>query len=118
MLIHQILNIKGVEVAGNHNKVNLFALLILSEPLTLLPNLWHLLESFGTLLGLKIKESKALNKTIDPAIPANLQTQFKFSWELHKLKYLGVYLTTSWDTMYAVNYQPLNHHLNSLLANW
>lgn len=122
MLIRTSSDIKGIEVAGHHYKLNLFAddaLLVLTQPLTSLPNMWKLLNSFGDISGLKVNnaKSKALNISLGLDMRKELQKHFQFKWEQSKLKYLGMYLTHSWDTMYAANY-PLLKHLNTLLTTW
>lgn len=56
-------DIQGVEVAGYHHKLCLFAddiLLFLTSPLITTPNLFCILERFTSILGLEVNQQKSL----------------------------------------------------------
>lgn len=68
-LIHDISNIRGLEVGGHHYKLCLFAgdvLLFMTFPLTSTPNHLKLLEDLGQIYTLKVNliKTKALNISI------------------------------------------------------
>lgn len=115
-------NIKGLELAGVTHKLAMFAddmLLYVSSLLISLPNLLSLINRFAAFSGLCINpvKSKALNVTLPTSEYESIRTQFPFQWPA-ALPYLGIFLTSSYDSLYAANYPPLIASLRRMLGLW
>lgn len=115
--IRECSDIKGVECGDREHKSAFFAddiLLMVSMPITTLPNLYGILQPFSRLSGLSTNEEKstALNISLSD------RTSYKFVWEPVALPYLGSYITTFMQTLYSQNYPALYKRLTTDLTNW
>lgn len=105
-------DINGIHCGDLEHKCALSAddiLLLLSTPVTSLPNLFHLMCHFFVISGLTIKHTKsvALNLSLDADTVAQLRNSFPFKWQIKALPYLRILLTPTIDTLYQTNYPPL-----------
>uniref|UniRef100_A0A8C5MEI7 Reverse transcriptase domain-containing protein n=1 Tax=Leptobrachium leishanense TaxID=445787 RepID=A0A8C5MEI7_9ANUR len=118
--IRQRPDITGIVVGDASYKLCLFAnnsLLTITQPQISLPNLYSCLSSFGALSGYKINISKleALNISLSLDMTLLLKSTFAFRWGPHRIQYLGVYLTSHPNQLYAANYPDMIKHIKSLL---
>ncbi|KAM9308203.1 uncharacterized protein PAF06_012368 [Gastrophryne carolinensis] len=95
-------------------------LLTISNPLISLPNLLQLMGTFARVSGLQVNtaKSRALNINLAPETARQLQLDYDFQWENRAIKYLGVSITNSYDTLFAANFVPLQRKLFALLDKW
>lgn len=54
----------------------------------------------------------------NPPLLTSLQGRFSFAWTSHYFKYLGILLTSSYNTFYETNYTPLFTNIKALLKLW
>ena len=104
-------------------KLSLFAddiLLTLTHPSTSLPALHNTLSTFGVLSGFKINQSKteALPINVSPDVLESLRDKFNYRWCSSSLKYLGVYITSSYSTLYQANFPPMFAEIARLFNLW
>lgn len=116
-------NVTGIPYAGCEFKLSLFAddaLLTLTNHLTTLPNLLHLLTLFSSISGLRINlgKSVALNVSLDPNLVARLQSHFPFHWATLYIDYLGVQMTPTYSSLLTASYYPLLQSLTILMHTW
>lgn len=116
-------SIQGMDVRDNTYKVAAYAddlLFFITSPYTTIPNLSRTLEIYDYISNLKINYSKseALNLTIPPEKIALLKANCPFKWETATLKYLGVWLTSSINTLYGKNVLPLLNEIEKDLRTW
>lgn len=115
-------NIKGVQCGPHTHKCTLFddILLFVTSPTTSLPNLCKLLETFESLLGLRVNmdKSQALNISLQPAEVDRLKPSFKFKWSDSSIRYLGINLTPKFEQLYQANFPPMFCKLESDLLSW
>lgn len=121
--IHQDMNIHGLLVRGRKFKISLFTddvYLTLTQPRVTLPNLHKLLDEFWSLLGYKINPSKseAVPLNLPPSEVQSRSSSFPYAWKFFAIKYLGVYITPSYKTLYNVNFRLLFTSFRTLLAKW
>ena len=121
--IRQNPNIRGIPVHTRDFKISLFAddvLLTLTQPQVSLPNLHVELDRYSALSGYKINNSKteALPLNIPHRTLSALSQSFGYAWKTSALKYLGVYLTPSYDTLYKANFPQLYTSIRASLAKW
>lgn len=122
-LIRSDPNIKGIELAGCHHKVCLFAddiLLFMSSPHITAPNLLSVLNHFAHILGLtgNYQKSTALNISLPPSDLQLAKDSLPFSWTPHRLPYLGIQLTPKITDLYSANFPPLLKQVTELLSQW
>lgn len=122
-LIRNTPDIKGIELAGHHHKLCLFAddiLVFLSRPHISTPNLLLTLENFAQISGLYINPTKsnALNISLSQTELQQAQTSLPFNWVPKQLPYLGIQITTSLKDLFAVNYLPLLKQITALMKQW
>lgn len=116
-------NIKGVRCRQSVHKCALFAdniLLFVTSPITFLPNINRLLESFGNISGLKVNmnKSQALNISLPPSLAEQLKPSYKFKWHSTSIRYLGINLTPKIDQLYPANFPPMYRKLENDLQSW
>ncbi|XP_077321582.1 uncharacterized protein LOC143955402 [Lithobates pipiens] len=116
-------NIHGIPVRTRDFKVSLFAddvLLSLTQPHISLPNLHKELDAYSLLSGYKINSSKteALPLNMTPRTLSTLSHSFHYAWKTSSLKYLGVHLTPSYETLYKANFPQLFRDIRASLAKW
>uniref|UniRef100_A0A803J749 Reverse transcriptase domain-containing protein n=1 Tax=Xenopus tropicalis TaxID=8364 RepID=A0A803J749_XENTR len=121
--IRQNPNIKGFQVGPTEHKISLFAddiLLTLTSPQTTLPNLLTTLEKFQSIAGYKINPSKshALPLQMPSSEIKLLQLNFDYKWEKETITYLGINLTSAYQTLYNANYPKLLDKLKKDLTIW
>uniref|UniRef100_A0A803K0Y7 Reverse transcriptase domain-containing protein n=1 Tax=Xenopus tropicalis TaxID=8364 RepID=A0A803K0Y7_XENTR len=121
--IRQNSNIKGFQVGPTEYKISLFAddiLLTLSSPQTSLPNLITTLEKFQSTTGYKINPTKSHALPLHMSKPELklLQLNFDYKWEKDAITYLGINLTSSYQTLYSANYPKLIEKLKRDLITW
>lgn len=118
--LRENVNIKGIVRGGIENKVSLYAddmLLYLTDPSASLPKLLDLLNTFGQISRYKINIQKSELMPVNSAYQlASLHTlPFPIKISLHKIKYLGIWVTQKFTDLYEANFPPL---LNSLKKIW
>lgn len=116
-------NIKGVNCGLNTHKCALFAddlLLFVTSPITTLPNINGLLQTFGEVSGLRVNmtKSQALNISLNPALVERLKLSFNFNWSDSSIRYLGINLTPSIDSLYQANFPPMYRRLEEDIRTW
>lgn len=116
-------DITGIQVRDREFKLSLFAddvLLTLSNPHTSLPNLLALLHKFGALSGYKVNQSKteALPIRIASPLLSSLKSNYSFHWRDSSLRYLGVFITPSFASLYGANFPRLYAEIRKLLEKW
>lgn len=116
-------DIRGVSVRGREFKISLFAddvILTLTQPRISLPNLHAELDKYGALSGYKINTSKseALPINISDKETTHLKANFTYHWKTNSLKYLGVHITTKFNTLYQENFPPIYRSIRALLTSW
>lgn len=115
-------DIRGLELAGMHHKLALFAdnvLVYVRSPHTSLSNLLSLLHSSASLSGLQVNQTKscALNVLLPDVIQHSLATNFSYHWS-HSVSYLWINLTPIHHSLYMANYPSLIRSLTRLLELW
>lgn len=116
-------DITGIVVRDREFKLSLFAddvLLTLTNPHISLPNLLALLRNFGSLSGYKINQNKteALPIHFPQSLLSTLKSNYDYHWRESSIKYLGVYLTTSYSSLYGANFPRLYTELRKLMEKW
>lgn len=114
-------DIHGVRCGKQIHKCALFAddiLLLMTSPLTSLPNICKLLDKFGTISGLKVNfaKSMALNVNLPEHLGARLKEQFRFVWSDRVIPYLRINLNASIDHLYRANFPPIYRKLEEDLT--
>uniref|UniRef100_A0A803JI52 Reverse transcriptase domain-containing protein n=1 Tax=Xenopus tropicalis TaxID=8364 RepID=A0A803JI52_XENTR len=121
--IRNNINISGLQTESNHHKICLFAddiLLMITRPLTTLPNLINTFDKYAEISGLKINYTKtyAMNMNLPPPQLKLLQLNFDFKWQPAYLKYLGIKITPQIQDLYRTNYPPLWKNVMTTLKTW
>lgn len=116
-------NIRGIKIGDNEYKTLLFAddiMLNLAEPEISLPPLFEILQNFSKISGLKCNQDKseALNISIPDKQLNEIQSRFPFKWAEESITYLGINLTTSYNTLYKNNYPKLFSFLKAEMTSW
>lgn len=95
-------------------------LLTLTQSHVSLPNHHMELDRYSLLSGYKINTSKteALPLNIPDRTLSHLMQSFDYSWKTSTLKYLGVNLTSTYNTLYKANFPPLYTSIKASLAKW
>lgn len=77
----------------------------LLDPVISLMVLMQELQHFGMLSNFKINltKSEILPIRISPAMANNLKSAFPLTWASSSLRYVGIRLTDSFDTLYTIN---------------
>lgn len=114
-------DVKGIECKGGVHKCTLFAddiLMVMSLPITTLPNLYAILQPFSKISSLTINHEKswALNISLQDSTVEALNFSNKFAWETEALPYLGIHLTPSIPMLYFRNYPALYKCLTADMA--
>ena len=112
---------EGVSRAGTVHKLSLYAddlLLYMSNPVASLPVVLNILDNFGSYSGYKLNLYKSeilpinsLAKSISPAF-------FPFRHVTDGFKYLGVYVTDSFNQLFPKNFTPLLEKCRVDFARW
>ena len=119
--IRQSDNIKGISIKGDQHKSALFAddvLIFLSQPSDSLPELFKLLNEFGTYSGYKLNVQKTQILTLNYLPTRQIQDKFNLKWGQTTLKYLGIMLPKDISTLAKVNYDPLLSKIKSDIQRW
>ena len=116
-------SIKGIELAGYHHKLCLFAddiLIFMSSPHITAPNVINKLDHFAHISGLKINMQKsiALNVSLPPDILQQAKISLPFTWSATHLSYLGIVLTPDLKDILSTNYPPLLRKISNYLKQW
>uniref|UniRef100_A0A6I8Q4E7 Reverse transcriptase domain-containing protein n=1 Tax=Xenopus tropicalis TaxID=8364 RepID=A0A6I8Q4E7_XENTR len=122
-LIRENTDITGLSQNSTQHKVCLFAdniLMLITKPLTTLPNLINIFNKFAEISGLNINYSKshALNINLPQTTVKLLKLNFDFHWQTQHLKYLGINITANIQDLYKHNYPSLWKELTEMLENW
>ena len=113
--------ISGIYRAGEEHKLSLYAddlLIYVSDPVSSVPHIVHVLEGFGTFSGYK------LNFTKSECYPVNdlaLQIQdgtLPFHMSRNGFRYLGINITRDMQSLYQENYYPLFEKVKLDLIKW
>ncbi|KAM9320113.1 alpha-taxilin [Gastrophryne carolinensis] len=59
-----------------------------------------------------------MNINVPQDMWSRLQAAYDFRWEKDRVKYLGINLTNSYDTLFKANYIPLRQKLLGLIKSW
>ncbi len=95
-------------------------LLYLTNPSASLPKAMDLLKTFGQIPGYKINIQKSELTAVNSACQlASLHTlPFPIKISLHKIKYLGIWVTQKFTNLYEANFPPLLNSLKKDLDRW
>lgn len=121
--IHNHPDIKQILMRQREYKLSLFAndiLLIITDPLLSRQSLHDLLFNYGCLSGYKVNTSKteALPILLSLDLLSTLQQAYTYRWCSQSLKYLGVQLTSTYSSLFTVNYPPLFKEIQKMLRQW
>lgn len=105
-------NIRGIKVGEEDHKLAAYAddiLFFITSPRITLLNLMKSLKEYGEILNFKMNPAKSETLNINALKPEehSYQKDFPFVWGKKELKYLGVEITTSTETLYQLNFLPL-----------
>lgn len=95
-------------------------LLLLTSPITSLPNLCRLLKEFTVISGLQVNYTKsyALNISLKLDTVTTLQSTFEFRWSDSSIDHLGIKLTAKIEQLYSANFPPIYHKPEVNLGNY
>uniref|UniRef100_A0A8C5N3B5 Reverse transcriptase domain-containing protein n=1 Tax=Leptobrachium leishanense TaxID=445787 RepID=A0A8C5N3B5_9ANUR len=115
--------IPGLKGTTQDHKVTAYAddlLFFLTEARHSLPAVLSAFDTFGKLAGLKINMSKSeiLNVSVPEDEAGRLQSSFPFHWCTSKMKYLGVWLSSTPSDLYDLNYLPLLGTIRADMTVW
>lgn len=116
-------DITGLTVGAVEHKLSAYAddvLFHLTNPLVSLPVLMRELKNFGTLSNFKINYNKSeiLPVNLSSSMTKSLKAAFPFTWTKSSLRYLGIQLTDSFDTLYTTNFPRLLTEIKQDLTHW
>ncbi|XP_063818782.1 uncharacterized protein LOC135056932 [Pseudophryne corroboree] len=116
-------SVRGVQMGAQESKISLFAddvLLSLTQPQSSLPALYKIIEEYGSLSGYKINYSKseAMLLHVPGDLRRSLQSSFDLRWQTNKIKYLGVYITSHYNSLYSENFPQILSKIKSDLTRW
>lgn len=105
-------SIHGIALGELEHKYAAYAddiLFYIQQPLISLPSLMSEFSTFSDISNFKINMTKSeiLNISIPAKVVLQLKRSFPFSWQEHKMKYLGIYLTSNPTALFCTNFLPL-----------
>ena len=83
----------------------------ITKPEVSIPNLLNLITQYGSFSGYRINWSKSEIMPIMESNPHILQ-QFPFKIVNEKYKYLGIYVTKTYTSLFKLNFPPLLNKLH------
>lgn len=112
MKIRRNTDIRGIKVGEEIHKIAAYAddiLFYITCPTISLPNLMKTLKEYGEISNFKMNPAKSQTLTFNLSKKDVLayQKDFPFVWGKKELKYLGIKITTSSETLHQVN---LSHY--------
>ena len=119
--IRDDLNIKGVMAGGQMHKMFLYAddiLLILSDPASSIPGVMDIIENFSKMSGYKINWQKSEVMPVSVGCSIADIGAFPFTWIPSGMKYLGIRLTTDFQTLVQINMDPVLQNIKTNFAKW
>lgn len=104
-------------------KLSLFAddlFLLLSDPVSSLPALQHILDSFKTISGLYANPSKSVLYPLNlfSKTQVLLHSNHPYQWVKSTWSYLGLNIPLKLDLLLQVNYLDIIKSITSLLHDW
>uniref|UniRef100_A0A803K359 Reverse transcriptase domain-containing protein n=1 Tax=Xenopus tropicalis TaxID=8364 RepID=A0A803K359_XENTR len=116
-------DIHGFKLGGQEHVLSLFAddiTVLITRPSRSLPNLYKILQKFGTISGLEINPTKteALNINLPPEQLKLLSINFEFQWCKKYITVLGIRFTAQYDQLYQANYPYMYKKLQKMLEDW
>ena len=118
--IRQNSSITGITIGNVENKIGLFAddiVLFLTQLKCSIPNLLRLINTFGSISGYKLNESKSnilFLKQSERSCPP-IQTTFR---NTSSFTYLGIKITQSTEDLVSTNYSPVISGVTNLINRW
>lgn len=102
-------SITGFKIGSIEHKINLFSddvIVMLTNPLSSLASVHHLLHRFGSISYYKVNENKSyiLDLVLDAVTSTLLRNNFTYPWADRGITYLGITLTKSTKGLFAANY--------------
>uniref|UniRef100_A0A8C5MYT0 Reverse transcriptase domain-containing protein n=1 Tax=Leptobrachium leishanense TaxID=445787 RepID=A0A8C5MYT0_9ANUR len=115
--------IHGIPGARRTHKVSAYAddlLFFLPNSKSSMPHLLDHIRIFGELSGYKINNDKSniLGIHMSPPDVSYARTNFPFQWCPSRLKYLGIWITNTPNSMYENNFGRLLRDFRSDLSSW
>lgn len=110
----------GYNTRDTRNKISLYAddvLIYITKLETSIPNLLNLITQFGQFSGYRINWNKS---EIMPITKFNLHTiqQSPFKIVKDKFKYLGIYVTKTYISLFKLNFPPLLNKRHKNIQYW
>uniref|UniRef100_M3XL57 Reverse transcriptase domain-containing protein n=1 Tax=Latimeria chalumnae TaxID=7897 RepID=M3XL57_LATCH len=102
--------IRGICAGGRQHKILLYAddfLLTLEDPVTSVPPLMSLVDSFSRISGYRINWAKSEALPLSTYCPKTCLAGWDFHWSPSGIKYLGVMVHNSPSKMLQLNFDPL-----------
>lgn len=112
--------IKGLTIGQEEHTIRLYAdyiLLALTDPLSSIPALQHILKEFGSISLYKVNVSKSfmLPLQLSPSLQKQVLSVSSFSWaHSSQITYLGIKLTSAGRHNFRTNYSLLISKLSDL----
>lgn len=119
--IRQDTTIRGISAMGGEQKLALFAddiLIYLEKPSTSLPRLMSCMDEYSKMAGYKLNLSKTQILAFNYKPPIDIKQRYQLKWENESIKYLGIHLPKKLDTLFQLNYQPLNSKIKEDIKRW
>lgn len=106
---------RGIQIHTNVIKLAMFAddvILFLSDPVAHIPEIFHLLQHYGSFSGYKVNVSKS--EVLEIGRPVSESDWQALGVPIHKahnhITYLGIKIGKSPDSLYTLNYPPPPPH--------
>lgn len=119
--VRQSKELKGIRIDGEEHIIGLFAddvICYLEEPDVCLPKLISQLEVYGFYSGYKLNLTKTQVLTFNYSPTKDIQEKFKFNWKSTTMKYLGVTITKTTESLYGSNYDKIDKSIKKDIDRW
>ncbi|MCI4381688.1 hypothetical protein PGIGA_G00254930, partial [Pangasianodon gigas] len=113
--------IRGVKAGDKEHKLLLYAdyiLAVITDPLTSLPHLMDVIQSFSKLSGYTVNWNKSEATPLSNSCVSVMVEKFKFKWVPKGMKYLGIKLSRNMEEITALNLHPLLQKFKTNLEKW
>lgn len=114
-------DVKGVLAGGQMHKMFLYAddiLLLLSEPASSISRVMDIIENFSGISGYKINWQKSEVMPVSSSCSQADIGTFPFTWIQSGMKYLGIRLTTDFQTLVQINMNPVLQNIKTHFDKW
>uniref|UniRef100_A0A8C5Q7A1 Reverse transcriptase domain-containing protein n=3 Tax=Leptobrachium leishanense TaxID=445787 RepID=A0A8C5Q7A1_9ANUR len=116
-------DISGIRGSKHHHVVSAYAddlLFMLTDVEKSLPAVLRTIAEFGEYSSFRINRDKSelLDINLHPKVTRRLKQRFPFTWCASKMRYLGIWLTSSHFRLFDYNYKPLLDSFKSDLDGW